>query len=87
MRAIKGAMDTHMEKQPPISGHAWSPPIPASEDDALQHGIPASSMAAVPVLLSSVAEPIVSQGAPTSDIAAEAAIGIACAAPAKAGIW
>lgn len=80
-------MDAHMEKQPPIRGHEWSPLFPMSGDDVSQHGIPASGTAAVPAMLSSAVWPISLQGAATSDTAAGADIGMACAAPAKVGIW
>lgn len=79
-------MDTHMEKQPPINGHAW-PPFPVSGEDVSQHGIPASGVAAVPVRPSSVTIPISSQGGATTEAAAGVAIGMAWAAPAKTGIW
>jgi hypothetical protein len=82
-------MDAHMEKQPPIKGHAWSPRVWEPGVVVAQHGIPVSGMALVPALPWSVAWPMSSHGATTSKAAADADIGIgmACAAPVKAGIW
>ena len=81
-------MDAHMEKQPPIKGQAWSPRV--WEPGAVaQQGIPASGMAVAPAKLWSglVAWPMSSHGAAPSKAAVDADIGMACAAPVKAGIW
>ena len=52
-----------------------------------QHGIAAFGMAPVLAMLVSAAWPISLHGAIVSDTTADADIGMACAAPAKAGIW
>jgi hypothetical protein len=45
-------IDTHMEKQPPIKGQAWSPRV-CEPGVVAQQGIPASGMALVPAMLRS----------------------------------
>ena len=75
-----------MEKQPPIRGQAWSP-LFWEPGVVAQHGIPVSGMALAPAMLWSVVWPMSSHGAATSKAALDAGIGMACAAPAKAGIW
>jgi hypothetical protein len=82
-----GVIDTHIEKQPPIKGHAWLFPFLESGDDVSQHGIPACGMAAMPAMLASVAGFVSSHGAMASDTAADAGTGKACTVPVKAGIW
>jgi len=82
-----GVIDTHIEKQPPIKGHAWSFPFLESGDDVPQHGMPACGMAVVPAMLASVAGFVSSHGSMASDTAADAGIGMACTVPVKAGIW
>jgi hypothetical protein len=82
-----GVIDTHMEKQPPIKGHAWPFPFLESGDDVSQHGMPACGMGVVATMLVSVAGFVSSQGAMASDTAADAGIDMACTVPVKAGIW
>jgi hypothetical protein len=85
--ATLGVIDAHIEKQPPINGHEWSLTSPESRGDMSQHGIKASGMALVLAMPVLSACPILLHGATMSDTTADADIGMACAAPAKAGIW
>ena len=45
-----GVIDTHMEKQPPIKGHAWLPLFWSPGVAVAQHGIPESSVALAPAM-------------------------------------